>query len=132
FCFCKRPPALSRRGARDERRAEKPNPRRFLPFVILGALLLLYAGYRIYVWRQPYEWSGTVEARTISVGSRAGGRVKEVLVREGDLCEEGQALLTLEPGDWPAQLVQAQAQLALAEANLEKLKRGARPEEIEQ
>ena len=27
-----------------------------------------------------YEWSGTVEARTISVGSRAGGRVQEVLV----------------------------------------------------
>ncbi|HXN42543.1 MAG TPA: hypothetical protein VN918_12185, partial [Myxococcaceae bacterium] len=47
-----------------------------------GVLLLAYLGYRLYLSRQPYEWSGTVEARTISIGSRVGGRIKEVLVRE--------------------------------------------------
>jgi HlyD family secretion protein len=99
--------------------------------LIAGALFALsYGGYRVYLERKPYEWSGTVEARTISVGSRVGGRVKEVLLREGDLVHAGQVLLTFEPGDYPAQLLQAKAQLAQYEANLEKLKQGARPEEL--
>src|SRR5450755_2140727 len=94
------------------------------------ALGLTYGGYRIYLERKPYEWSGTVEARTISVGSRAGGRVKEVLVKEGDHVNAGQAIITLESADFPAQLVQAQAQLIEWQANLEKLQKGARPEEL--
>ncbi len=111
---------------------EQPKPsrgrRNFL--IIAGALALSYGGYRLYLERKPYEWSGTVEARTITVGSRAGGRVKEVLVREGERVTAGEPLLTLEAGDFPAQLAQAQAQLEEWEANLEKLQHGARPEEV--
>jgi multidrug resistance efflux pump len=91
-----------------------------------------YAGYRAYVARKPYEWSGTVEARSVAVGSRVGGRVKAVLAKEGDLATVGQALLELEPGDLRAQRLMAAGQLAQAEAQLEKLKAGARPEELEQ
>jgi HlyD family secretion protein len=98
--------------------------------IVAVALGLTYGGYRIYLERKPYEWSGTVEARTISVGSRAGGRIKEVLVKEGDHVSAGQALITLEPADLPAQLMQAQAQLIEWQANLEKLQKGARPEEL--
>jgi multidrug resistance efflux pump len=113
----------------DEKPKPKSNSRRNL--LLIAALLgLSYGGYRIYLQRKPYEWSGTVEARTISVGSRTGGRVKEVKAREGDTVGAGQALVTLEPGDLPAQLVQAGAQLALYQANLEKLQKGARPEEL--
>jgi len=36
----------------------------------------------------------------------------------------------LEPGDWPAQLQQAEAQLQMMQATLDKLAAGARPEEI--
>jgi multidrug resistance efflux pump len=104
--------------------------KRMLPLLVIAGLGVVYGGYRIYLARQPYEWSGTVEARMISVGSRAGGRVKEVLVREGDSVKAGQALLVLEPGDLPAQLLQAQGQLEQAQATLEKLEKGARPEEI--
>jgi HlyD family secretion protein len=81
---------------------------------------------------RPYEWSGTVEARTISVGSRVGGRVKAVRVKEGDRVTEGQPLLELEPGDLLAQRLIAKGQLDEAQANLERLVRGARPEEIEE
>jgi len=81
--------------------------------------------------RQPYEWSGTVEARTIQVGSRTGGRIKEVLVHEGDHVQPGQALIVLEPGDLEAQRLMAQAALDQAKANLDKMEAGARPEEIE-
>ncbi len=80
--------------------------------------------------RAPYEWSGTVEAHTIDLGSRAGGRVKDVLVHEGDTVKPNQVLITLEPGDWPAQLAQAKAQLAQVQAALDRTKAGARPEEI--
>jgi multidrug resistance efflux pump len=89
-----------------------------------------YLGYRVYLSRQPYEWSGTVEARTISVGSRTGGRVKEVLVREGDRVATGQPLIFLEAGDLPAQKLAAEGQLLQAKANLEKLERGTRREQI--
>jgi HlyD family secretion protein len=105
---------------------------RFIPLLLLTAIGLVYLGYRFYVGRQPYEWSGTVEARVISVGSRAGGRVHEVRVREGDRVTAGQVLVVLEPGDLEAQRLQAEGQLLQAEANLEKLVKGARPEEIQQ
>ncbi|HEY3664705.1 MAG TPA: biotin/lipoyl-binding protein, partial [Polyangiaceae bacterium] len=117
----------------DEKPKPKPksNSRRKLLFA--AALLgLTYGGYRLYLHRKPYEWSGTVEARTISVGSRTGGRVKEIKVREGDSVSAGQTLILLEPGDLPAQLAQARAQVELWQANLEKLQKGARPEELAQ
>jgi len=103
------------------------------PFVAL-ALALGAGGF--YGWQRwhkahaPYEWSGTVEARTASLGSRAGGRVKEVLVAEGERVEPAQPLVVLEPADWPAQYAQAQAALAQASATRDKLRAGARPEEI--
>lgn len=107
-------------------------PRRLLP-LILGAIALLgYVGSRVWAAHQPFEWSGTVEARTISVGSKTGGRVKEVLVKEGDHASPGQPLLVLEPGDIPAQELVAEGQLREAKAQLEKLERGSRPEEIAQ
>lgn len=89
-----------------------------------------YFGYKRWAASRPFEWSGTIEVHAISVGSRAGGRVKEVLVKEGDHVEAGQALVILEPGDLEAQRLMATAQLDQAHAALDKLKNGARPEEI--
>ncbi len=106
--------------------------RRFIPLFVLAGIGGLYLLYKAYLSRQPYEWSGTVEVRTITVGSRVGGRVKDVLVREGDHVEAGKPLVILEPGDLEAQKAIATGQLEQAKANLDKLKRGARPEEIEQ
>ncbi|MEO6600593.1 MAG: HlyD family efflux transporter periplasmic adaptor subunit [Polyangiaceae bacterium] len=100
--------------------------------ILLGIGLVVYGGYRVYSAQKPYEWSGTVEARTISVGSRAGGRIARILVKEGDATTAGQVLIELEPGDWLAQLMQANAQQVSAEAILDKLKKGARPEELDQ
>jgi HlyD family secretion protein len=112
--------------------APRKSARRFVPLLVLAVALAGYFAFRAYQSTRPYEWSGTVEARTISVGSRTGGRVKEVLVREGDRVAAGKELLTLEPGDLEAQRLQAQAQLEQAQANLEKLEKGSRPEEIEE
>lgn len=125
---------MTTRDAAVEQRAAgaRLDPRLMVAIGAAVVLLLSYLGYRVYVARQPYEWSGTVEARTISVGSRTGGRVKEVLVREGDRVASGQPLLVFEPGDLLAQKLAAEGQLLQAKANLEKLERGARPEEIQE
>jgi membrane fusion protein YbhG len=105
---------------------------RFIPLAIIAGLALGYGGYRLWQAHRPFEWSGTVEARTISVGSRAGGRIKAVLVREGDRVKSGQSLLELEPADLPAQKLQAQGSLEQAQATLDKMVKGARPEELEE
>ncbi|MEO6953952.1 MAG: HlyD family efflux transporter periplasmic adaptor subunit [Polyangia bacterium] len=102
---------------------------RILAVVVLATLG--YGGYRVWQTRQPYEWSGTVEARTIEVGSRTGGRIKDIFKHEGDPVAAGEPILALEHGDLDAQRLMAQAALDQARANLAKLTAGARPEEID-
>ena len=112
-----------------------PPPSRRRPIILAFIALLAagtYGGFRWYEQRQPYEWSGTVEARTISVGSRTGGRVKEVLAREGDRVNAGAPLVVLEAGDLNAQKLAAEGAVEQARANLDRLEKGARPEEIEE
>lgn len=119
-------------GAPETPARSGPGARRFVLLAVLALAGGGYGGYRFYDGARPYEWSGTVEARTITVGSRTGGRVKEVLVREGDRLQPGQPLLVLEVGDLEAQRLGARGQLDQVQAALEKVKAGSRPEEIEQ
>jgi len=67
--------------------------------------------------------SGTVEARNIRVGSKIGGRIDRVLVREGDSVEPGQVLITFDDKE-------LQAALSQSRAAAEKSVRGFRSEEI--
>jgi len=74
--------------------------------------------------------SGTLEARNISVGSKVGGRISRVLVHEGDRVEANQLLVVFDSAELEGQLLQAQGRVEAARANLEKMLRGSRPEEI--
>jgi membrane fusion protein YbhG len=69
------------------------------------------------------QGSGTVEARDIRVGSKVGGRIEKVLVREGDTVQAGQILITFDDKELQAALEQSRAAA-------EKARRGFRPEEI--
>src|ERR1700730_15127071 len=71
------------------------------------------------------EGSGTVEARDIRVGSKIGGRIDKVLVREGDAVEPGQVLITFDDKELQAALGQSRAAWQKAHA-------GSRPEDIAQ
>jgi HlyD family secretion protein len=71
------------------------------------------------------QGSGTVEARNIRVGSKVGGRILQVLVREGDRVKPGQTLITFDEKELEASLQQARA-------NAQKSQRGFRPEEIQE
>src|ERR1700733_15945441 len=71
------------------------------------------------------QGSGTVEARYIRVGSKVGGRIDKVLVREGDAVKAGQVLVTFDDKE-------LQAALGQSRAAWEKAHTGSRPEDIAQ
>jgi len=74
---------------------------------------------------------GVVEGRTpdIELRPEASGRVVDVLVREGQLVQQGQVLLRLDDRTQQAKLAASLASLHLAQAQLERLVNGARPAE---
>jgi len=78
------------------------------------------------------DYSGTVETREIQVGSKVGGRVTEVAVEEGQTVKAGITLVRFECDELKAQRTQALAALEQAQADLDRMQRGNRPEEIEQ
>ncbi len=74
--------------------------------------------------------SGTIEADEIQVGSRIGGRIAQVLVKEGQTVKRDEVLIRFESYDLEARRADASAAVAQAEAALDKALNGARPEEI--
>lgn len=82
--------------------------------------------------RGPVVVSGQIEADEVRIGSRIGGRVSAVFVREGEAVVASQALVTLEPFDLAERIGEAQARQRAAAARLARLEAGARPEEVAQ
>lgn len=70
--------------------------------------------------------------REVRLSPKVSGRVAMVGVDVGDAIESGQLLLSLEKDELEINVVQAEAALMAAQANLARLQAGARPEEIEQ
>jgi len=99
--------------------------RKRLIVILVGAAVLAVAAYSVGWFKREtqLQGSGTVEARNIRVGSKVGGRIDKVLVREGDTVEPGQVLITFDDRELLASLEQARA-------TAEKAQRGFRPEEI--
>jgi len=74
---------------------------------------------------------GTVEVQEVRLGSKIGGRVAEVLTREGNLVQPAQLLVRFEAPELEAQREQWQARVQSMTAALEKMQNGSRSEEIE-
>ena len=68
----------------------------------------------------------------IRLSPKVSGRVAAVAADVGDTVSRGQLLLSLEKDELEINVAQAEAALMAARANLERVKAGARPEEIEQ
>jgi multidrug resistance efflux pump len=94
---------------------------------VAGALAIYYLRRRI---PQEIVLSGTIEARTVNVGSLVGGRVERVLADEGVRVAAGQPLVTLETTTIDRQIAEQQAAIANAAAQLAKGIAGPRSEEI--
>jgi multidrug resistance efflux pump len=70
-----------------------------------------------------------VEVQEVRLGSKIGGRVADVAVREGDLVGPGQVLARFEAPELMAQKQQLEGRLQQAEAELAKVNSGFRSEE---
>lgn len=77
--------------------------------------------------------SGLVEPKeTVRVFSKTVGQVKEILVQEGDQVKKDAILMRLDDEQIRLQVAQARANLDSAQASLERIKAGARPQEVSQ
>ncbi len=106
--------------------------------VLVVILVLVVAG--LVIWRsmakQPEVASdtltgnGTVEATEVDVTSQVPGKLISVAAHEGDTVRAGQPLAALEAAALNAQVQQAQEAVQAAQAQLQELTAGTRPEEI--
>lgn len=109
--------------------------------VIIGLVAaLVVVAVLVYVYRNDISprhatlvLSGNVDIRQANLAFRVGGRVKEVLVDEGDVIgQPGQLLAVIDAEPLQNALDQAQANLTAAEANLALMTAGYRQEDIAQ
>jgi membrane fusion protein YbhG len=113
--------------------AAKSSPlKRIVPIVIIAIAaiaLLLYMRQK----RQPKQLvlAGTLEARTVNVGSLVGGRVSRVFVDEGSHVVPGQVLVTLETETLDRQIAEQQSAIEAARAGYQKALAGPRQDEID-
>ncbi|MDQ7310550.1 biotin/lipoyl-binding protein [Stenotrophomonas sp. Sm10] len=75
---------------------------------------------------------GNVDIRQISLAFDGAGRVDTLLVEEGDKVRAGQLLATLDTRALQLQAAQAQAQIEVQTQALNRLRNGARPQELAQ
>lgn len=106
-------------------------PKRLIAAGVLAACLIA-----VLAWsqqrREPLKVSGYIEADEIRIGSRVGGRVARVRISEGQAVCVGDPLIELEPFQLRELLSQARGELARAQADLDRVTNGFRPEEIAQ
>jgi len=98
---------------------------------LLVAAGIAGAGYYFRLQRPRTQlWlPGTVETQDVRLSSRVGGRVVQVLVKEGQTVEAGTEILKLDMPELDTQRKQLEAQLAAAKALLAKAEHGPRAEE---
>lgn len=101
---------------------------------LVVVVLLVLVGVGFWWWRRARAdddrlvLSGSIEARTVEVGSLVGGRVAKVEIDEGAEVKAGQTLLTLETDLIDAQIARQRALIAEAEARLALAEAGPRSE----
>ncbi len=113
------------------------NRRRIL--IALAAAVIL-AAVGVYVWRQraaedpsaAFWVSGNVDVHQVELAFRVTGRIAQLNVQEGDSVEAGQLLGQLDRVPFETDVAAAEADVAQAQAQLDKTKRGYRVEEIAQ
>ncbi len=109
---------------------------------LLGALAIIagLGALGAYLWRQhgandpnaPFSLYGNVDVHLVELGFRVSGRIAAMKVQEGDRVSAGQVLAELDAVPFQTDVASAKADLAQAEAQLDKTRRGFRVEEIAQ
>jgi HlyD family secretion protein len=108
--------------------------------VVAVAVLLIVIGGGYLAWRhltaaaapEPLKLYGDIDIRQVDLSFKVAGRIAKLNVDEGDRVNRGQVMASLEKSYFDDDLQLEQARLAALAANLQKLKNGSRPEEIEE
>lgn len=79
---------------------------------------------------RPLQFAGTIEGEEVAVVSELGGRIVALHADEGDAVRAGDRLVELDAASLDAQLDQARAAVASAQAQLAELQAGTHPAEI--
>jgi membrane fusion protein (multidrug efflux system) len=116
----------------------KSRPRRALPYIIGGLVLLALIVGGVLYWLNARHYETTddafIDAHVANVSSQISGRVTNILFDDNQQVAAGQLLMEIDPRDYQeklaqaeaslgsarAQLAQAQAQVALQKANLDQ------------
>jgi len=110
------------------RRFEQMN---FTPGRVIAAIAVLVAGGGYYYWQHRdtntlpagfARGNGRIEAVEIDIATKTPGRIREILVGEGDFVRAGQVLARMDTEQLQAQRRQAEAQLQRATINVETAK----------
>lgn len=95
--------------------------------LILGPLVVVAAVLALWITRgsgDPPEGfaktNGRIEAERVDIATKFAGRLKTVLVKEGDLAKAGQILAQLDTAELEAQLKEAEATKVQAEQQLDQ------------
>ncbi len=113
------------------------NRRRILGILALAALLIAALATRGFGLLAPADDGtltihGNVDIRQVDLGFRASGRIATIPFEEGAHVAGGAILASLDPAPLRDQLDAAQAQIAVAGAELDKRRNGNRPQDIAQ
>jgi len=106
---------------------------------LLAAAVVLVAGGFAYAWMQhrgdddgPLRLYGNVDIREVQLAFRQPGRVTQMAFEEGDAVSAGARMATIDARPYEEALAAAEASVGVARAELAKLRRGLRPQEITQ
>ena len=106
--------------------------------IVIAAVLVVGAG-AAYFWSRridgssdPLRLYGNVDIREVQLAFRQPGRLAEMAFDEGDAVRVGTRLAALDAQPYREALAAASAAAQVAEAELAKLRRGLRPQEIKQ
>ncbi|NVM25670.1 MAG: HlyD family efflux transporter periplasmic adaptor subunit [Desulfobacterales bacterium] len=88
--------------------------------LLLGVGTLVYLGQRNVQQRELY-YSGTIEAKHAELAFQVSGRIRDVLVDEGQLVEKDQTLAVLEQSEYQVRHEQAKAHLESSIKSLQRL-----------
>ncbi|MEY9186900.1 HlyD family secretion protein [Bradyrhizobium ottawaense] len=103
----------------------------FTPGRVIAAIAVLFAGGGYYYWQHRdtntlpagfARGNGRIEAVEIDIATKTPGRIREILVNEGDFVRAGQILARMDTEQLQAQRRQAEAQLQRASINVETAK----------
>lgn len=110
--------------------------KRLALILIPGAALVLLGLW--WFWSTPVgeprhlRLAGHMEATETNLGFKVPGKIAAIYFQEGQEVKAGEVVAELEAQDLRREVEAAQARLAAAQANLDKLKAGYRPQEVAQ